>query len=50
MNYPEDIDFILKKELNYLINMKKNNQGHFNKDLIKYYYDKYQEIVNGIEK
>ncbi len=44
MNYPQEIDFILKKELDYLIYMKKNNLGHFNKKLVEYYYNKYQEI------
>ncbi len=50
MNYPETIDLILKKELKYLIEMKKNNQGHFNKDLIKYYYKRYQEIIDSVPK
>ena len=50
MNYPPEIDFILKKELNYLINMKKNNEGHFNKELINKYFKKYQEIINLEEK
>ena len=46
MNYPPEIDIILKKELKYLIEMKNKNEGHFDINLIKYYYDKYQEIVN----
>ena len=50
MNYPETIDTIIKKELNYLINMKKQNQGHFDKKVIDYYFQKYQEIVNKSEK
>ena len=46
MNYPPEIDIILKKELKYLIEMKNKNEEHFDINLIKYYYDKYQEIVN----
>ena len=45
MNYSKEIDVILKKELNFLIDMKKKNLGHFNKDLINYYYEKYNEVV-----
>ena len=37
MKYPPEIDYILKKELNSLIEMKKNNEGPFDKNLIAYY-------------
>ena len=39
MNYPSEIDVIVKKELNKLIEMKKNNDGPFNKNLIEQYID-----------
>ena len=45
MDYPKEIDAIVKKELNLLINMKKQNIGPFDSELIKFYYDKYQKIV-----
>ncbi len=37
MKYPEEIDYIVKKELNSLIEMKKNNEGPFDKKVIEYY-------------
>lgn len=45
MHYSEDIDKIVNKELEDLIEMKKNNEGPFNKDLIDEYYSKYKEIT-----
>lgn len=45
MGYPKEIDTIVKKELNLLIEMKKKNIGPFDSNLIKYYYDKYQKTV-----
>ena len=44
MNYPSEIDVIVKKELNKLIEMKKNNDGPFNKNLIEQYHHKYEEL------
>lgn len=37
MKYPPEIDFIVKKELSSLIEMKKNNKGPFDKKVIDYY-------------
>ena len=45
MHYPEEIDMILKRELTSLIEMKKSNEGPFNKDLINYYYEKYEQLI-----
>ena len=46
MKYPHEIDLILKKELNDLIEMKKNNDGPFNKETINYY----SKIYNNLKK
>lgn len=45
MNYSYETDLIIKKELNELINMKKNNIGPFKKDIINKYYNQYKKIV-----
>ena len=37
MKYPDSIDYIVKKELGKLIEMKKNNQEAFDKSVIEYY-------------
>lgn len=37
MKYPPQIDYIVKRELNKLIEMKKNNAGPFDKSIIAYY-------------
>lgn len=37
MKYPPQIDYIVKHELNKLIEMKKNNAGPFDKSIIAYY-------------
>ena len=44
MEYPEEIDIILKKELKELINMAKKKEGAFNKEIINNYYEKYNKI------
>ena len=44
MNYPEEIDLIVKNELSQLIKMKKNNAGPFNKDNVEYYHNKYNNL------
>ena len=46
MHYPEEIDMILKRELSSLIEMKKNDEGPFNKELINNYYEKYEQLIN----
>ena len=45
MHYSDELDCILKSELNSLINMKKNQDGPFDKNLIEKYYERYQEIT-----
>ena len=45
MHYPDEIDHIVNKELENLIEMKKKNEGPFNKELIEQYYEKYKEIA-----
>lgn len=44
MHYSEEIDFIVKKELESLINMKKNNEGPFDENTIEHYYNIYKDI------
>lgn len=44
MNYPAEIDLILKKELGNLIEIKKNNAGPFRPGIVNMYYEKYQKI------
>ncbi len=44
MHYPEEIDKILKDELNYLIKMVKEKSGPFNREYIEEYYKKYEKI------
>jgi len=46
MNYPKEIDFIVNKELAKLIEMKNNDEGPFNKDVIKKYHEKYNQLKN----
>lgn len=45
MHYPEEIDKILKRELTSLIEMKRKNEGPFNKELIEKYYKKYEQLT-----
>ncbi len=44
MKYPKELDIILKNELSELIEMKKNNIGPFNKEIIDKYYNLYENI------
>ena len=44
MNYPEEIDKILKDELNTLIKMVKEKKGPFDRPYIEEYYKKYEKI------
>ena len=44
MKYPEEIDIIINKELQKLIEMKKNNKGPFDKNEIKKYKNLYEEL------
>lgn len=50
MKYPNEIDMILKRELCDLINMKKNNEGPFCKDVVDYYVKIYENIKNSNKK
>ena len=44
MEYPEEIQMIIKDELSNLIEMKRMNAGPFEKGLINKYYNLYQSI------
>ena len=44
MNYPKEINYIIKEELSNLIEMKKASEFPFNKESIDYYYDIFQNI------
>ena len=44
MKYPDELDIILKKELSSLIEMKKQNIGPFDKQIIDKYYNIYENI------
>lgn len=46
MNYPEEINIIVKKELSSLIEMKKAGLGPFNYDTIEKYHKIFKEICN----
>jgi len=46
MNYPKEIDIIVKSELNELIEMKRKNEGPFKEGVIESYYEKYKSIIN----
>lgn len=44
MNYPDEIDMILKKELSDLIAIKKKNEGPFEKAIVNKYYEIYKSL------
>lgn len=44
MNYSEDLDLILNKELEKLVEMKKNGIGPFNKEKVNEYLSKYENL------
>ena len=46
MNYSDDIDLIVNKELDELIKMKNENKGPFDINLLNYYLEKYQKLMN----
>ena len=46
MHYSNELEEIIKSELESLIEMKKNNEGPFDKDVVEKYYKKYKEITN----
>ena len=43
MNYPEEIDYILKEELTNLINKARKKELAFEPGIIEYYYEKYRK-------
>ena len=45
MKYPPEIDTILKRELNELIDMEKKRQGPFDKQVIDIYKEKYSNFL-----
>ena len=45
MNYPEEIDKIVKYELDNLIKLFKSKKGPFDKSEVKNYYDIYMKII-----
>lgn len=44
MNYSEELDLIINKELEKLIKMKNNGEGPFDQSIIKKYLDEYRNI------
>lgn len=46
MNYSEDLDLVINKELDKLIEMKNKNEGPFDFDIINGYYNKYIKLKN----
>lgn len=44
MNYPKEIDEIIKTELTELINMKRGNKGPFTPGVVEQYYKIYKNI------
>jgi protein associated with RNAse G/E len=45
MHYSEDIDMIVNKEMEKLIQMKENNEGPFDKSVVEKYRIIYEDIV-----
>ena len=46
MNYSDDLDLIIHKELEKLINIKKKNEGPFNIQIINEYLEKFEKLKN----
>ena len=44
MNYSNEIDKILKRELTILINKVRNKEYPFNKEVINQYQEKYRQV------
>lgn len=44
MNYPKEIQLIIKSELSNLINMKRDEKGPFEKGLVEKYYKIYKNL------
>ena len=45
MNYSNELDMVLNKELEKLIKMKVNNEGPFNLDYLNKYLEKYKKMA-----
>ena len=50
MNYPEEIDIIVKEELKNLINLYESKKGPFDYEIVKKYYDKYMVLLGNKNK
>ncbi len=50
MNYSDEIDKIIKSELNELIIMVKDKNGAFNREKIVKYYEKYEKTRKSVDK
>ena len=46
MSYPEEINYIVQKELSELIKMKKASEYPFRKETIEYYYESFKKLNN----
>ena len=44
MKYGEDLEQIIEYELQNLIDMKKNNEGVFSKEMMNHYYELYEKM------
>ncbi len=44
MNYSDDLDLIINKELEKLIEMKNNNEGPFDTKMVNEYLEKYKNV------
>ena len=46
MNYSDDLDMIINKELEALIKMKTEKKGPFDKKILYDYFDQYMKLLN----
>ncbi len=46
MHYSKDLEFVINKELEKLIQMKQENVGPFNREILNEYLEKYKKILN----
>ena len=50
MNYPKEINYIIKEELSALIEMKKSGVEPFNRKTIEMYYDLFKKVKENVKK
>ncbi len=50
MNYSDEIDTIVRRELDVLIDMYKSKKGPFNKEYLMKYYEKYEKSKKSWKK